>query len=523
MQFINEEEVMGKPNILFILSDDHGQWALGAYGNQDVKTPNIDSLASKGVRFDNFFCTSPVCSPARASIATGKIPSQHGVHDWLNGGNLKVEEFKETTVQRERYKSWLNQEQLEKFNCSNQAKSPQVKVYDFSMHANGVQRENEHINYLEGLPTYSEILAKNGYNCGLSGKWHLGSTSVKQAGFDFWRPIAKGGTSYMRPEVIENGKVEIKDKYVSEYIADNAIEFLNQQTSDTPFYLSVHFTAPHSPWGEADHPQHIWNQYDEEQLTDVKADQINEYASPTAPYPNQERSSKKLLHGYYSAITAMDEQIGRVLKALDDRQLNEDTIIIYTSDNGMNLGQHGVWGKGNGTYPLNFYEESIKVPFIFKPSNKLDVSRVESTMLSQYDILPTLVELVNADIHLDDSFPGRSFKSLLDGEKLNSQPLVIFDEYGPNRMIRSERFKLIRRYSDGDDELYDLEQDPTEQSNLLLEKMANETYYELSKQLDLWFEQYTSPIFDGRTTNVTGFGQYDSLETSLQPFEKRPK
>ncbi len=511
---------MKQPNIVFILSDDHGQWATGAYGNQDVKTPNIDMLAKEGIRFDNFFCTSPVCSPARASIVTGKIPSQHGVHDWLNGGNLRKKEFQDMKVDMSVYKSWLNDKQLSEFvENSELITENQVRVYDQQSHKSSVSRECNHINYLKDLKTYTEILADNGYNCGMSGKWHLGSTSVKQAGFDFWCPIAKGGTSYKYPEVIEDGVVQIKDQYVSEYIADNAINFLKNQNEDKPFYLSVHFTAPHSPWGEKDHPKQIWDQYDEDGFSKVSDKKLNKYASPTAPYPNRDRSARRLLHGYYTAITAMDEQIGRIIKSLEESGLDDNTIIIYTSDNGMNLGQHGVWGKGNGTYPLNFYEESIKIPFILKMAN--NKSKIDKTLLSQYDIYPTILELCNLSVELDDTYPGRSFKPLLNNECLENEPLVIFDEYGPNRMIRTNEFKLILRYKEGEDELYNLIDDPFERTNLLNNDMSDDIYKMLTNKLELWFKQYTTQKFDGRTTNVTGFGQYGNLNGTNQPFEAR--
>ncbi len=348
---------MKKPNILFILSDDHGSWATGCYGNKDVVTPTIDKLAADGLQFNNFFCTSPVCSPARASIITGKIPSQHGIHDWLNGGNLNGIEYQKTELTTSDYNRWFGAE------CD-VSKADKVRVYEQDLHKNSVKRELGAIDYTSHLETYPQLLNESGYNCGLAGKWHLGSTVNSPEWFNFWRPIAKGGTNYFYPEIIVDDKVEIIDQYVSEYVADQAIEFLNEQKADTPFYLSVHFTAPHSPWDKSDHPQHIWNLYDEDKLTDMDSGKINQFASPTAPYPDQKTSSKRLLHGYYTAITAMDEQIARIIEQLEKSGFAENTIIIYTSDNGMNLGQHGVWGKGNGTYPLNFYEESIKVPFV---------------------------------------------------------------------------------------------------------------------------------------------------------------
>ena len=119
-----------RPNIVFILTDDQGYWSLGCYGNQEIRTPNLDRLAEHGVRFENFFCVSPVCSPARASLMTGRIPSQHGVHDYLCGGNGGAGQTA--------------------------------------------------IEYLKGQRGYTDILAENGYTCGLSGKWHLGDNATRK-------------------------------------------------------------------------------------------------------------------------------------------------------------------------------------------------------------------------------------------------------------------------------------------------------------------------------------------------------
>ena len=135
-----------QPNILFILSDDQGAWAMGCAGNSELSTPNLDRLAATGVRFENFFCASPVCSPARASILTGQIPSQHGVQDFLRKGNSEF-----------------------------------------------VQKDGMEINYMEGRTSYVQELSRNGYVCGLSGKWHLGNARLPQLGFDYWNVHAAGG------------------------------------------------------------------------------------------------------------------------------------------------------------------------------------------------------------------------------------------------------------------------------------------------------------------------------------------
>ena len=149
-----------RPNLLFVLTDDQGAWAMRCAGNSDIHTPNLDRLASQGMRFDNFFCASPVCSPARASILTGRIPSQHGVHDWIRSGSLDKQALGE------------------------HASHPYFASEDVP------------IQYLDGLVTYPDLLEEQGYTCALSGKWHLGDSIHPQHGFSHWYTIGRGGCLY---------------------------------------------------------------------------------------------------------------------------------------------------------------------------------------------------------------------------------------------------------------------------------------------------------------------------------------
>ena len=145
---------MKKPNIVFILSDDQGAWSMNCAGTPELYTPNLDRIAARGMRFENFFCVSPVCSPARASLLTGNIPSAHGVHDWIRSGNVDGEKF-----------------------------AAQGKENPYG---GGYREEIKPIAYLEGQTTYTDLLAKNGYNCALTGKWHLGDSVIPQHGFTRW-------------------------------------------------------------------------------------------------------------------------------------------------------------------------------------------------------------------------------------------------------------------------------------------------------------------------------------------------
>ena len=179
-----------KKNILFVLADDYGAWAMGCAGNPEVKTPHLDRLAARGVRFDNCFCASPVCSPARASIMTGKNPSQHGVHDWLAKGHLDSGRA-------------LGEELQMSFAAAN-------APWYYAWPKNQLSGDYA-IRYLDQHRTFTEILAENGYECGLSGKWHMGDSFTPQAGFTYWKTTAMGGENYYYPVVLEDGKMVLKE------------------------------------------------------------------------------------------------------------------------------------------------------------------------------------------------------------------------------------------------------------------------------------------------------------------------
>ena len=350
-----------RPNILFILADDMGAWAMGCAGNREVLTPNIDALAASGMRFENFFCASPVCSPARASILTGLMPSRHGVHDWLRSGNIDTAKL--TDTQRE------------------------SGIY-------GDERES--IEYIAHCTAYTEILAKSGYSCALSGKWHLGGSHRAQKGFTRWNVIARGGCSYYGSDMANSSGVTLNDGYITESITDNALGFLDEMTGEQPFYLGVHYTAPHTPWDEEQHPADIWRMYDGCPFESVPMEPAHRWQAPTCQIGRTDGERRRLLHGYYTAITAMDKNIGRLLSALDKKNLTGNTLVVFMGDNGMNLGQHGIWGKGNGTFPLNMYDTSVKVPCIMKHPGGISAGTVCSELLSQVDFMPALLEYAGA-------------------------------------------------------------------------------------------------------------------------------
>jgi len=454
----------GKPNVIVILTDDQGCWAMGCAGSSEIRTPNLDRLAASGIRFENFFCASPVCSPARASLLTGRIPSQHGVHDWIRAGNSNTDTDKGGRV----------------------------------------------VEYLRGQTGYTDILAAGGYVCGLSGKWHLGDAHTPQKGFGFWEAHAKGGGPYYNWPRIRGSEVVSDPGYVTDVITDEGIRFLDEQAGgETPFYLSVHYTAPHSPWGREHHPAEIYDDYHAhcafESTPNVPPHpwQIN-----SAPIGSDPEKRRDVLSGYFAAVTAMDLGLGRILDWLEAHDLRGNTLVFFTSDNGMNMGHHGVYGKGNGTFPLNMYDTSVKVPALMSRPGHAPEGRLSDALLSHYDFMPTLLDYLHLDDPEADRLPGRSFAPLLRGEEMRGREnVVVFDEYGPVRMIRTREWKYVHRYPYGPNELYDLANDPDEQDNLHGREEHEACVQELRARLEGWFICYVDPMLDGTHEPVTGKGQ----------------
>ncbi len=483
--------MQNKPNIIFILADDQGAWAMHCAGNDDIKTPNLDLLAKNGIRFENFFCASPVCSPARASILTGEIPSQHGVHDWIRGGNV------------------------DRQNLSAELQSSAVFA-----------KEDKAIRYLEGKTTYVDLLRQNGYNCALSGKWHLGDSTTPQHGFQNWYSIARGGCSYMKPDIAANGEVYFEECYVTDLITDKAISYIDELSmEDAPYYISVHYTAPHDPWDADEHPAEFIDMYRDCEFNSTPDLAIHPDQIPSAPTGTGEER-KRLLRGYYAAITAMDAGIGRIITRLQETNQLENTMIIFTADNGMNMGHHGIWGKGNGTFPFNLYDTSVKVPFIISYKGSIKEGFVSESLCSHYDIIHTFNEFLSLGGKLHDKLPGVSFANILGTAQEFDNHIIILDEYGNSRMIRDKEWKYINRLPYGKEELYHIAADKDETTNLVDMAEYEHIKTTLRDNLTKWYAKYSDPNVAGISESVYGFGQLCKAgiySNGKQAFDTIPK
>ena len=445
-----------RPNVLFILSDDQGPWAMRCAGNTDIITPALDEIAAAGIRFTDFFCVSPVCSPARASLMTGDIPSRHGVHDWIRAGNV------------------------------------------------GDQR----VDFLAGQTLLTDCVAAAGYRCGLIGKWHLGASDMPRAGYVTWFAHPSGMSPYYNVPMQDGNRTVTIERYLTDEISDRALTFVRDESRRAePFWLSLNYTAPHYPWIDA-HPR---------EYTDLYAGCAFESCPQERPHPwtaygnpatdEGFRRPRESLIGYFAATTAMDAGIARVLRELDKLELTQSTLVIFMSDNGMNCGQHGIWGKGNGTRPQNMYDTSVKVPCLIAQPGRI-APGVSDALLSGYDLFPTLLAYLGLADSPARPRPGRSFSALLEGRALRrDDAVVVYDEYGPVRMVRTREWKYVHRYPDGPHELYDLRNDAGERRNVVDDATYRATVAMLRARLAEWFACYVDPARDGAYKRITGCGQ----------------
>ena len=334
-----------------------------------------------------------------------------------------------------------------------------------------------------------------------------------------------GQCSYVDvPMVVDGEYSHIENTYATDLFTDNALKYLDDQVDkETPFCLNVTYTAPHKPWGREHHPAKIWDDYynncpfestpgPDEPL--ARGFQRYDFLAPGDAAERQKTLDAEMrrqdLAGYFASIEAMDSNIGRLLDWLEMNDLRSNTLIVFMGDNGMNTGHHGIWGKGNGTWPQNLFDTSVKVPCIISRPGYVPENVVSKKLLSQYDWLPTMIDYAGSAERVPDGLPGRSFAPLLRGDDMGErESIFVFDEYGPVRMIRSREWKLIWRYPAGAHELYNVIEDPDEHENLFNKPGLASLIADLRRELDEWYATYVYPDIDGSKLPITGYGQRD--------------
>lgn len=441
------------PNIIVIMADDHGQWALGAYGLKYIQTPNLDWLAQNGVLFKNAMSVAPVCSPARASFYTGKMPSQHGVHDFLS-------------------------EEAE-FNA----------------------------NWLKGETLLSEHLQKSGYRTALLGKWHATTDSaVKQRGFDRWlsydarragwqNQYAHQGTVYFS----DDGKPLTQTGVQGRFLTEEAIKFMDRD-DPRPFYISLNFVEPHFPF--AGLPERLVDKYRPIAQKVYRAGDASDLPARMVGNLVPEDHEEKLAQ-YLAAVSLIDDQVGRLMDALQGRDALKDTIVVYVADHGLLVGQYGLYGKTNATAPANFYEDTIRIPLIFYgPERFMRARQTRFEMVSLIDVHTTIRDFATGGQQAVSSYgPGHSLMPLLKGKRQTDWRQYNYAERGNLRMVTNGNWKLVRAYQRDQnappvDTWYDLASPMAERHATVPPRPALAT--KLAGALEKFFKRYETPEHSGR-------------------------
>ena len=431
-----------RPNILFIMADDHAAHAISAYGSRINHTPNLDRLATEGMRFERMFAVNSICTPSRACILTGK-------YSHLNG----------------------------------------VPVFN---RFNGSQ------------PTVAKYLQAAGYHTGMVGKWHLGSDPT---GFDQWT-ILPGQGSYFNPAFIEPVGRRVINGYVTDIITDLAIGFLkNRPDKDKPFFLMCHHKAPHRNWQpDASHKALFANKTIPEPATlrddgSGRTDAIRECtqkvldnlgANDTKGPPPAGLKGDALLkwkyqrymQDYLACVQSLDDNVGRLLDYLDHAGLTRNTIVIYTSDQGFFLGDHGLFDK------RFMYEESIRMPFLIRWPGVIKPGSVQSVMGINVDLAPTFMAAAGLPVPAD--MQGRSLVPLLQGghptDWRTSWYYRYYHDPGDHNTrahygVRTDTHKLIYFWKKDQWEMYDLVRDPAEMNNIYQDPASADTVTRLKTEL----------------------------------------
>ena len=443
----------GQPNIVFIMSDDHASHAISAYGSRINQTPNLDRIADGGMRFDSLFCTNSICTPSRAAILAG--------------------------------------------------------TYN---HVNGVTTLDTHMD--NRLWTFPKALQEAGYRTGMFGKWHLGHGPAHEpTGFDFWR-VLPGQGHYHNPVMLQAGANPVVERggYVTDLITDDCLGFLDRHAadnaangSDRPFALFCHHKAPHRTWepsrehftmyDDVDIPEpetfrdDLAGRADVIQAVKMRMMDLDPIIDLKAPVPSgltlDEEISwryQRYIKDYLRVVASIDDNVGRLLDRLDADGLADNTIVIYTSDQGFFLGDHGWFDK------RLMYEESLNMPFLVRYPRAIEPGSTNDDIIVNVDIAPMLLEF--AGIDPPDHVQGRSFVAAATGNTPDDWPDSMYYRYWMHRDgahlcpahygVRTRTHKLICYYNDPlgqlgahgpvdpiEWELFDLVNDPLEVLNVV--------------------------------------------------------
>ncbi len=435
----------GRPNLIAIVTDDQGQWAMGAYGNRDIKTPNMDRIAAQGAVFVNAFTATPVCSPSRATYLTGRYPTELGITDWI---------------------------------------APQ---------------EAEAGLGLRGV-TWPEVLRRNGYRTGLIGKWHLGTKPQfhpTRLGLDHFMGFLGGGNRPMNAELEIGGKLTATKGPLPDVLTDDAIRFLRDNAA-RPFALCLHFRAPHLPYGPVPKEDSALYQDLDPAVPSLPGLDTAALKRTTREYYASISSVDRNLGRLLKELDDLKLSDNTLVVFTSDHGYNEGRHYVKTKGNGA-----WIAGGVNGPTRPNMWDTSIRVPLamrwpaVIKPGTRLD------HIVSNHDMLSTVLGALKVSVPKDCQAHGQDYSPLLRGERLEPRA-EIFGQYDLHnsglaymRMIRTDRYKYVRYFKANFlDELYDLQADPDEQRNLLrpAAKKQPEVLGDLRARLQAWQESIGDPV-----------------------------
>ncbi len=430
-----------QPNFVFIMSDDHAAHAISAYGSKINQTPNLDRIAKSGMRFNTCFVNNSICTPSRAAILTGK-------YSHLNG----------------------------------------VTVF----------------NRFDGSqPHVGKMLQQAGYQTAMIGKWHLFSDPT---GFDYWN-VLPGQGRYYDPIMIEMGKTNTIKGYVTDVITDLSIDFLKRRDPTKPFMLFCHHKAPHREWTPGPNHTNLYDNIDVPEPVTFNDDYSGRSRAAAEATMRIERNLTKTdvkhappaglsgmalkkwyyqryIKDYLRCIASVDDNVGRLLDYLEQSGLAKNTVVIYTSDQGFFLGDHGWYDK------RFMYEESLRMPFLISFPGMIKPGSQNNSMILNVDFAPTLLELAGAKIPSD--MQGRSILPLLRGKKPSDWRTSMYYRYyhypqhhrvQPHCGVRTEQHKLIYFNKLDEWELYDLKKDPYETNNIYSEASSAKLISRLKSEM----------------------------------------
>ena len=479
-----------RPNIVYIMSDDHDADAISAYNEKFIQTPNIDRLAKEGMLFKKAFVANSICSPARATLLTGQHSHKNGIKD-------------------------------------NRTEFDSSKL------------------------TMPKLLQAEGYQTAIVGKWHLHSYP---AGFDFWKILPGQGLYNDPRMITMNGDTSVVKGYATDIITNEAIQWLGGRDKSKPFLLLIHHKAPHRNFvpklkfiqitskqefpepptlytdvnnhGKAWQTQRMSILYDMTLCTDLKIDpvylinipelkpdenDISGYEATFNRIPEEERNAMKAIYAergklvqkhfadkkqllklkyqwymqdFMACVASVDENMGRLLDYLDKNDLSNNTLVIYTGDQGFYLGENGWFDK------RWMYDVSMQAPLLMRWPGKIKAGIINNTLVQNIDFAPTMLDIASASVPV--GMQGLSLKPLVTGKQSKLPRKYLYYHYYeypidhyvvPHLGIRGDRYKLIYFYTIGEWELYDLQTDPAEQKNLVYIESYNSILKKMKEEL----------------------------------------